>query len=487
MTRKRPRYQRPESSKVTSTQRPLSKSLEFTKSRLAEHKLEFVAYGGAREVGRSSFILQNKDTSILLEGGVKLRPFEPSLPPYGLENHAEELDAIILSHAHVDHSAYIPTLYENGYRGPLHMTHPTLEISYLLWKDHLKIEGERYWTEDALEVTYDHVERSKYNEKTKVVDGVELEFYRAGHILGSAMTVLNWDGLRILYTGDINDNITPLFSGMQIPEFDEPIDIVITESTNGCGPVPSRTSVNRNFIHEVLDTLNRGHKVLVPAFAVGRSQEVLCVLTQHIRDFPIYVDGMINKMNRITERYLTPEWVDEPLLTRLKDEKRVSPFTYDNIFPITKEFYDRTFEFRKHLGSMEEPSIILSTSGMLMPSPMHTHLKYHATDPNNLLAFVGYQADGTVGRDILDGKREIAVRGERNKEVKINIRARVESFRFSGHVSHEGVQELLDKTRPKHTILVHGDHGNMAELDQELQVSGAKYIPGIQESLQLDI
>jgi uncharacterized protein len=487
MSNRKNRYQKPNSSKIVSTQKPITKDLEFSKKRLEKGKIEFIAYGGVQEVGRSAFILQNKETSILLEGGVKLKPFEPTIPPYGLENHASELDAIVLSHAHVDHSAYIPTLYENGFEGPSHMTHPTLEIAYLLWKDHLKIEGERFWSEDALEITYDNVIKTKYNNKIKLIDDIELEFIRAGHILGSAMAIIHWDGYKILYTGDINDNYTPFFEGFDLPEHEEPFDLVISEGTNGCGSVPNRADVGKNLVHETLDTLNRGHKVLIPVFAVGRSQEMICLLTDYIKDFPIYVDGMINKMNQITERYLTPDWVDPPILDRLKREKMKSPFDYQNIYPITRDFYDRPFEFRKHMGEMKDPFILLSTSGMLQPSPMHTHLRYHVNNPNNLLAFVGYQAEGTIGRDIIDGKKDITIQGERNNNIKLNIKSRIMQFRFSGHASQEGIQLLLNDTNPKNTVFVHGDATNINELQNELKTNGNKYSPAIKQSILFDV
>ena len=465
MSRHRMKSRHPRNNVKNTTERPKVEQLEFSRNRLSNGSLEFIAYGSAREVGRSAFILQDRDRTLLLEAGLKLQPDDLSLPPEKLVNHTPELDAIILSHAHVDHSAYIPTMYENDYQGKTFMTEPTLEVAYMLWKDHLKIEGERYWTEDALENAYYHSTTLKYRKKTKIIDDITLEFYNAGHILGSAMSVIDWDGYRILYTGDINDNITPLFNGYHMPEFDEPIDLIISEGTNGCGAVPKRGPTNKQFVHEALNTLNHGNKVLVPTFAVGRSQELLILLTEYIKDYPIFVDGMINKMNAITEKYLTPDWIDPPLMNRLKEEGRSSPFDYDNIFPITSDNYDRPHDFRRHLGSSGEPSVIVSTSGMLMPSPMHTHLKNHGIFKENIVTFVGYQAEGTLGREILEGKRKIELATDfRGKTTTVELKAKVMSFRFSGHSSSEGIQALVSKSKATNSIVVHSDPSNAEDL-----------------------
>lgn len=445
--------------------------------------LEFIGFGGLQEVGRSSFILSKDGKRILLDAGIKLNPFAKSEPPHNLEQHAKELDAIILSHAHIDHSGYIPALFEHGFKGKVYMTQPTLDIAYLLWSDQLKIEGERYWTENALDLTYSHVVTLKYNETREILPGITLQFFSAGHILGSAISLLNWNGYKILYTGDINDHQTPLFSGFHLPE--TTVDLVISETTNGHHLIPEREIVNRKFIMRVLDVLNRGHKVIIPAFAIGRSQEILTVLTREIHDFPIYVDGMINKMNHITERYLTPDWIDTPLLNRLRAEKLATPFAYKNIRPITKDNYDSTGDFRRFLGESTDPCVIITTSGMMMPSPLHTHLSYHGTNSNNLLAVVGYQADGTIGRDILNGERVIPIyyfRGRQQRTKQITLTCEIARFEFSGHTSSEGINHIMNTVKPKTIILVHGDA--IEKFSQEFP-NAKVYIPAIQEKLSI--
>ncbi|MHA2098092.1 MAG: MBL fold metallo-hydrolase [Candidatus Kariarchaeaceae archaeon] len=430
-------------------------------------KLKITAYGAAEEVGRSAFILEDKDHKLLLEAGIKLQPEGLSLAPEGIKEKAKHIDAAVLSHAHVDHSGYLPAIWQNGFNGNLYMTEPTLDIVSLLWKDHFKIEGGRHWSLDGYEAAMENTITMKYKDKREILDGVFIEFYNSGHILGAAMILIDWKGTKILYTGDINDQQTPFFDGFEMPETE--IDILITESTNGVRDIKPRQAVNKQFQSEIMAILESGKKVIIPSFAVGRSQEILTVLTEVVKNYPIYVDGMINKMIEITKKYLNPFWVDTPILERLRAEKRESPFDYDNIFPITRENYDHTGDFRKFIGKSDEPCIIITTSGMFMPSPVHTHLKYAGTDQGNLIAVTGYQAEGTLGREIMEGKRRVTLSNGRNNTTNVFLKSQIKRFGFSGHVSAQGIEDLIAHTKPKQIILMHGDPVNQIALGKKLE------------------
>ncbi|MHA2250013.1 MAG: MBL fold metallo-hydrolase [Candidatus Kariarchaeaceae archaeon] len=451
--------------------------------KIGNGKLILTAYGSAEEVGRSAFIIEDRDRKILLDAGIKLMPNELSLAPEGLKERSAEIDAALLSHAHVDHSGYFPALWENGYEGKLHMTDPTKDITYLLWADHQKIEGTRHWSSDSLEQAYNSISTSKYQKKVKIADGISAEFYSAGHILGAAMILLDWDGYRILYTGDINDQQTPLFEGFEIPE--EKVDVLITESTNGIRDIKPRQVVNNEFKADVQNVLARGNKAIIPSFAVGRSQELLCILTEEIKGHDIYVDGMINKMISITEKHLNSNWVDQPILNRLRSEKIYSPFKYENIKPITREAVGRTGDFREYLGSKQKPAIIVTTSGMMMPSPLHAHLKYHAGDPGNLIAITGYQAEGTLGREVLEGKRKVKLNQFRKSNIDVEIKANVKRYGFSGHVSSEGIADLMAQTKPDQIYLIHGDPLNLDQLGKKL--TNGKFPTRLQQSKTIPI
>ena len=425
-------------------------------------KLTLTAYGAANEVGRSAFIIEDGKRAILLDAGIKIQPKRaPSLAPEGLKERVKDLSAIILSHAHVDHSGFIPALFEKGYSDKLHMTHPTKDIVRLLWEDQMKIDA-RHWRESGLENAWDHIEVHKYREVFEVAKGITVEFYNSGHILGAAMVLINWEGTTILYTGDMNDQQTPLFDGFEIPDIK--VDVLLTETTNGLRKVKPRAEVNAEFIREVKKTLNAGHRVTIPSFAVGRSQELLIVLTDVIKNYPIYIDGMINKMVAITERFLSSDWVDKPLLDRLKKEGNYSPFRYKNITAITPDNLGNTHDYRRFLGKSKEPSIIVTTSGMMEPSPLHTHLSFTAHNKDNLIAVTGYQAEGTTGREIMDGKRVVKLSTARNKFKDVEIKSRIMRFGFSGHTSSEGIANLIEAVQPKQIYLIHGDPTNQDDL-----------------------
>lgn len=429
-------------------------------------KLTLTAYGAANEVGRSAFIIEDGKRAILLDAGIKIQPKRaPSLSPQGLDGRVKDLTAIILSHAHVDHSGYIPALFEKGYSGKLYMTHPTKDIVRLLWEDQMKIDA-RHWGEDGLEEAWDNTEVRKYREVFEVAEGITVEFYNSGHILGAAMVLINWEGTTILYTGDMNDQQTPMFDGFEIPDVE--VDVLLTETTNGCRKVKPRAEVNEEFLKEVMKTLNAGHRVTIPSFAVGRSQELLIILTEAIKNYPIYIDGMINKMIAITERFLNSDWVDTPLLDRLKKEGSYSPFRYKNITPITPDNLGNTHEYRRFLGKSKEPSIIVTTSGMMEPSPLHTHLMFTAHNKNNLIAVTGYQAEGTTGREIMEGKRTVKLSTSRNKFKDVEIKSRIMRFGFSGHTSSEGIADLIEAVKPKQIYLIHGDPVNQNELKERI-------------------
>ncbi|OLS22743.1 MAG: Ribonuclease [Candidatus Heimdallarchaeota archaeon LC_2] len=431
--------------------------------------LKVTAYGAAEEVGRSAFILEDGHHTILLEAGIKLQPDTLSLGPDGIKERANEIDAVVLSHAHVDHSGYLPALWENGYHGKLFMTEPTLDIVTLLWQDHHKIEGTRHWTLSGMERAIESTVTLKYRQRTKIADDIFIEFYNSGHILGAAMILIDWKGTRVLYTGDINDQQTPFFDGFEMPEGE--IDILITESTNGVRNIVPRQEVNKEFVSEIISILESGKKVIIPSFAVGRSQELLTVLTEVIKSYPIYIDGMINKMIEITKKYLNPFWVDQPILERLRREKIENPFEYKNIIQITREnsSIGHTGDYRRKIGKSQEPCIIVTTSGMFMPSPVHTHLSFAAKDRGNLIAITGYQAEGTLGREILEGKRNVELSIGRNRTKNFEIRSKIMRFGFSGHVSSDGIADLINHTKPKQIILIHGDPSNQLALGRKLE------------------
>ncbi len=421
--------------------------------------INITAYGATDYVGRSSFLLHNRDHNILLDCGLQLVPKQLSVAPKGVDSIAHKVDSVLLSHAHIDHSGYMPALSKHGFKGNYYMTHPTKEIVYKLWLDHLKIEGRRHWSESDLDKVFQRIKTTEYEKPFKVADGITARLINAGHVLGAAQILLDWEGTLILYTADINDRITPMFDGYDLP--DEEIDILLIESTNGDRYVPERSKIDvglRLMAKQITDEKN---KMLLPSFAVGRSQETLITLAldDDLDDVPIYIDGMINHMNMVTEHFLSDKWVSKRFLSQLKDAGLYSPFEKQNFIPVPS-ISNRTHNSRKYISKNEEGSIIVTTSGMLEGGPIHTYLELCGTNPNNVLGFTGYQVEGTTGRDIYDGNKNITLQTSYGQPKKIHLKAKVMKFPYSGHSSVDGLKAVMEKTRADEIVLIHGDKRN---------------------------
>ncbi len=421
--------------------------------------IHITAYGATNYVGRSAFLLSDKDHNILLDCGIQLVPKQFSIAPKGVDNIASSLDAVLLSHAHIDHSGYMPSLSRNGYRGNYYMTHPTKEIAYRLWLDHIKIEGRRHWGESDLDRVYQKIRTLNYDTPFKLADGISARFINAGHVLGAAQILIDWEGTQILYTADINDRKTPMFDGYAIP--DEEIDVLITESTNGDRYVPERAKINVGLKIIAKQITSEKHKMILPSFAVGRSQETLITLAldNDLDDVPIYMDGMINVMNMITEHYLSENWVSKRFLGQLKEAGLHSPFEKSNFIPVNS-ISGRTHAARKYLAQNSEGSIIVTTSGMLEGGPVHTYLELCGDNEENVVGFTGYQVDGTLGRSIYDGERDITLDDGRGRKKNLVLKSKVMKFPYSGHSSVDGIKHLMQATKAQDIILVHGDKRN---------------------------
>jgi len=421
--------------------------------------IKITAYGATNFVGRSSFLLSDRDHKILLDCGIELRPKQYSKAPTGVDHIAHDINAFLLSHAHIDHSGYVPKLAQKGYNGSYYMTAPTKDIVYKLWLDHLKIEGRRHWSESDLDKVFRNIRTNDYNKKFKISDGITAEFIDAGHVLGAAQILIDWEGTLILYTGDINDRVTPMFDGYKLPK--EDVDVLIIESTNGDRYVPERSKIDVGLGLLAKQTADNGNKMLLPSFAVGRSQEILITLAfdRDLRDVPVYIDGMINSMNMITEHYLSEKWVSKRFLEKLKSMGLNSPFEQENFIPIPS-ISDRTHSSRKFVAKKNEGAIIVTTSGMLEGGPIHTYLELCGTNENNVLGFTGYQVEGTTGRAIYDGEKEIVLQSDYRKMKNIILKNKIMKFPYSGHSSVDGLKRAMEKSGARDIIMVHGDKRN---------------------------
>lgn len=382
--------------------------------------------GGGREVGRAAYLIEGKE-KILLDYGVNFD--EKDNPQLPLHVRPIDIDAIAISHAHLDHVGAAPYLFITG-RPRIYSTQPTLDIARLLTIDFLKL--------NAAVIEYDMLEFEKMYSSTRFVDyqesvesGFKLVFTNAGHILGSTMVFLETStGERILYTGDVNNISTWTLSGADFLPMS--VDTIIIESTYGGRNHPKRHIVEKKFVETIEEVVDKGGTVLIPAFSVGRSQELMTLLSSELPYVDVYIDGMVKDVSEIYlkhRRFLR----DPSLFTK----------TVENV-----NFVVKASERKKII---KKPCVIIASAGMLKGGPSVYYLKKIGDDPRNAVVLVSYQAPASNGHKLLENGKI----PELNLE---EVRARVEWFDFSSHAGRDGLVEIISryKSSVKNVILVHG-------------------------------
>jgi KH/beta-lactamase-domain protein len=425
--------------------------------------------GGSREVGRSCYLLQTPESKILIECGVNVSNIQQSPYLYIPEvQPLDSIDAVVITHAHLDHCGLVPILYKYGYKGPIYLTPPTRDLMVLLQLDFIEVAGregtpipyESQYIREALK----HTITLDYGVVTDISPDVRLTFYNAGHILGSAIAHFHiGEGLyNIAFTGDFKFERTRLFDRAET-NFPR-LEALIMEATYGGSQdvQPTRKEAEEKLIAIVNETIKKGGKVLIPTFAVGRSQEVMVVLEEAIRnkkmeDIPVYLDGMIYEATAIHTAY--PEYLN----TSLRDlifHHGINPFISENFVRVDSP------SKRQEVIEDPSPSVILATSGMLNGGPVMEYFKALAPDEKNTIIFVGYQAEGTLGRRIQKGWREVPFPSNGRREV-VKVNMRVETVDgFSGHSDRRQLMNYVRSLnpRPEKIITVHGDENKCIDL-----------------------
>ncbi len=443
--------------------------------------LEIAVLGAVDSVGKSCVMISDKDRRVVLDAGIQLHPRrlgKLSTSPEEVDAYTEEIDSVLLSHAHIDHSAYIPALYRSGYQGSVHMTHPTKDIVNILWKDHLKIEGPHHYGITHLHTALQNTNSHYYNRKFPITNGITAEFLDASHVLGSAGILLDWDGTRIYYTGDFNDTKTP-FHDPNFPDPDEPIDILLTETTNASRHMGTRKEAISDLTKSLLKCYSRGGKAIIPAFALGRSQEVQAYLVRDfdsfLRKYSLFIDGMILDMNVIYNKFLNENWVSPRILIELKEKGLRSPFDHEGVQTIDKITQTKSrVDKREKLVHQDKPCIILTTSGMLEGGPVYDYLRFGGGNPLNGLFIVGYQVDGTLGADISAGVRNVKLDNGFGEVFSVNLSLEVRTFSFSGHTSLNGLVQMVRYSSPSKIYAIHGDPQAQHSFSQALEGIGIK-------------
>ncbi|WP_248896371.1 beta-CASP ribonuclease aCPSF1 [Haloplanus halobius] len=441
------------------------------------HETEWVrvtTLGCCREVGRASFILSTPETRILVDCGDK--PGAEGEVPYlqaPEANPIPDLDAVVLTHAHLDHSALLPLLFKYGYDGPIYTTQATRDLMGLLQLDYLDVaakEGRTPPYESAMvREELKHTITVDYGDVTDIAPDIKLTLHNAGHILGSAVAHFHvGDGFHnVVFSGDIHHTDTRLFNGAS-NDFPR-VETLIMESTYGRrnDDQTDQEDSERKLIELIDDTYEQDGKVVIPAFAVGRSQELMLVLEEAMRKgklptMPIYLDGMIREATAIHTAY--PEFLRDGLRQRILHEDK-NPFLAEQFQQV-----DGGQEMRENIAG-GDPCIILSTSGMVTGGPIMSWLELLGGDPENTLVFVGYQAQGTLGRRIQSGRREIPFSDRGSRSEQLTLRFDVESVSgFSGHADRGGLEDYVQtmNPRPEEILCVHGDESSTDQLSSGL-------------------
>lgn len=436
--------------------------------------MQITFYGGAQEVGRSCFLLEDGHRNLLLDCGIKLG--EKTEYPLLADSDIKRIKNIFISHAHLDHSGYLPHIFAAGGKPNVFLTKPTRDLISVLLSDYRRIQEEKGERENRFRQGHvdDVLKLARIVEYRETVNMQHFEgtFHNAGHVLGSAMLRVN-ERNGILYTGDMCARNTRTLDAC---EKNLPAETLIIESTYGkTGDViPSYKESGARLVSVINKTINQGGFVIIPSFAVGRAQEILLLLDDYMRSGAltktrIFIEGMITKAMRIYRHnaYYASEDIKKRILMSEDD-----PFKSDC-------FHSSRNKDRSDV--LSEPCIIVTTSGMLTGGPVHFYLDKLGNDPKNKLIFVGYQAEGTPGRKILEGEKKISI-GHGQKEREIAISIGVENVRISGHADYNELLQFIRSVRHlKRVFLIHGEDSNLKEaLEDKYEV----IIPRLGENLR---
>ncbi len=385
--------------------------------------------GGAREVGRIGVTVKSEKTKVVLDYGVML-DHEPGFP---MHVPPKELDAVILTHSHLDHSGAIPIFYIND-KKPLYTNKLNLELTQLLIQDFIHLSGYylpfEYLELDAMMHNNRHLD---YGVEETIGD-MKVKLFDAGHTPGSAQVLIEADGKKILYTGDYNMEDSKLLTGASMDYGD--LDAVVTESTYASEDHTLRPELERSFVEAATEVVERGGTVLVPAFGVGRAQEMACVLAANHFEYPVVLDGMAREASRIIMNY--KEFLRDPRL-----------------FVNAMHSLDWVDGWRDRRRAARDPGVIISPAGMLKGGPSAFYVSKIGKKAGNAIFLVSYQIPGTPGKQLLE-KGICTIDGKVQK-----VKAQYRHFDFSSHCGASQLKEGLRRLggKPK-VFVVHGAEGN---------------------------
>lgn len=446
-------------------------------------KLTFI--GAAHEVTGSCHLLQAAGKNILIDCGMEQGPDLYENP--GLPIPETDIDYVFLTHAHIDHSGLLPLLAKKGFKGGIFTTYATADLCNIMLRDSAHIQefeaewrnrkGRRagqpvyepiYVMQDALDAI-ELLVPCQYGERIKICDGIEIRFTDVGHLLGSASIEvwLTEGGVskKIVFSGDVGNINQPIIKD---PSDTESADYVVIESTYG-NRVHSTEKIDylADFTKVLKETFDRKGNVVIPSFAVGRTQEMLYFireikeknLLKEYQDFEVYLDSPLAiEATKVFSKNMR-ECFDEEALALVN--QGINPLVFPGLKTST------TSEDSKMINLIEKPKVIISASGMCDAGRIRHHLKHNLWRPECTILFVGYQANGTLGRRLLEGEKNVKLFGE-----PIEVRARIESLHgVSGHADMNGLLDWMSgfKTPLEHVFVVHGEDQVTEEFAQTIK------------------
>jgi metallo-beta-lactamase family protein len=445
--------------------------------------------GAAQTVTGSQHLISVNGSRILLDCGLfqgkRQEAYERNR---NLPFDAASIDALVLSHAHIDHSGNIPSLVKNGFQGAIYSTFATRDLCSAMLRDSAHIQEqdtiyankkrarkgqppmEPIYTYDDAIASLEHFVSVGYDRPVLVAPGVECTFLDAGHILGAAIVFLeiveSGRKTRLLFSGDLGRVDMPI---LRDPTPAPEADVLLIESTYGNRLHRPHEEAEAKLKRLIGEACNNGGKVVIPAFSVGRTQEIVyslhrLTLADQLPDVPIFVDSPLAV--NVTEVFrLHPECFDEEVRDFMNHDRHPDPFGFSRLR------YVRSVEASKEINAMQGPAVIISASGMCEAGRVQHHLKHNITDPNSIVLIVSWQAPHTLGRRLVEHQKMVKIFGE-----EFPLRARVESI--NGYSAHADRNGLLGWAKPiarglRHAFVVHGDPEPAAAVAEGLRQLGA--------------
>ncbi|XP_026320654.1 cleavage and polyadenylation specificity factor 73 [Hyposmocoma kahamanoa] len=415
--------------------------------------------GAGQEVGRSCIMLEFKGKKIMLDCGIHPGLSGMDALPFVDLIEADEVDLLLISHFHLDHSGALPWfLTKTSFKGRVFMTHATKAIYRWLVSDYIKVSNisteQMLYTESDLENSMDRIETINFHEE-KDVRGVRFWAYNAGHVLGAAMFMIEIAGVKILYTGDFSRQEDRHLMAAEIPTVHP--DVLITESTYGTHIHEKREERESRFTSLVSDIVTRGGRCLIPVFALGRAQELLLILDEYwslhpeLQDIPIYyASSLAKKCMAVYQTYINA------MNDRIRRQIAVNnPFVFRHISNL------KGIDHFEDIG----PCVIMASPGMMQSGLSRELFECWCTDPKNGVIIAGYCVEGTLAKTILSEPEEItSMSGQ-----KLPLKMSVDYISFSAHTDYQQTSEFINILKPPHVVLVHGEQNEMSRLKAALQ------------------